>query len=318
MKQAKTQKLQTSRPKKQPQKHHVRTAFASLLGVIALALILASILAGWLNRTLIDTNLYVKAVAPLAAEPEVQNFVAQKTSDSLLKKPGSAQGLAPLFLKPEEIKAKTPDQLAVSVEQSIKESVLQVAGSEQFATLWRETNRSAHTQLISQINSSSNELTLDLQPLVVGALDQLKNTKLKPIAASIPVQPATGKLNIKGTAFDKANKFYNTLQKGTVAVILIALAAAAASVWLSVHHLKTLRRIFLGTGILALLLALGLQSVSLFKYSKDDPVAQAAGVAMAKTLFHNLQLTALVIGLVCVGMAVASKFYSVRYTTRSN
>lgn len=318
MKQAKMQSRQISKQKKQPQKHHVRTAFASLLGVIALTLILASILAGWLNRTLIDTNLYVKAVAPLAAKPEVQNFVAQKASDALLQKPGSAQSLAPLFLKPEEIKSKTPDQLNIDVKQAIKENVLLVADSPEFATLWRESNRSAHAGLIGQINSGSKELILDMHPLLTGVLDQLKTTKLMPIAASIPVQPETGKLNIKGTAFDKAHKLYDTLQKGTVAVILIALVATVACVWLSVHHLKTLRRIFLGTGILALLLALGLQSISLFKYSKDDPIAQAAGVAMAKTLFHNLQVTALVIGLVCVGTAAASKFYSVRYSKRSN
>lgn len=303
--------INLSKPSTIIKHHRVRTFFASIFGIVAVGLIIASIMAIWLNRTLTDTNTYVKTVAPLASQPAVQNFLAQKTTESVFKKT-PPQAFAPLFLKPADTRGKTVPQIQTAVKTAVNDSVLQFVSSPQFATLWRDTNRSAHQQFISQINSGSQELTINLQPAVVGAVTQLKTTKLAPLGAGIAAKPGTGIVHIKGDKFTKVHNFYNNVKTGTIGIVVATIVATVLCVLISVHHIKTFRRILLGTGILSLLMALTLRSSTTFNQGKGDPVEQAASAAIGKVLFHNLEIASLSIGIVCIAAFIASKLYSRR------
>lgn len=288
--------------------HYARTILASLLGILALFLILSSIFTVWLNRTLTDTDVYMSSVAPLVTKPEVQNFVVQKASDSLLKDQDLSE-LASKILTPEEVAGKTPEQVNALAREVVETSIKQVVVSPGFAQLWLDTNRAAHESLIKQLDSDSNELTLDLSPLVLGIVDQLKATKLGPVVSEIDIKPENAKLNLKGGAIDQAHENYQNFKNGTIATVVLALAAAAAAVIVSVHHIKTLRRILIGTGIIALLIALLTRAPSII--NTNDSIEQKAAMVIADTLFHNLQVACIVIGVVCIAAAVGSKFYEI-------
>jgi len=288
--------------------HHVRTFFASLFGTLAVVLILVSILVVWLNRTLTDTNTFSSTVAPLVTKPAIQNFVAQKVSDQLSQNV-SPQNLVTTLLPSVQTAGKTDQQLTALVQPVIKSSVVSIVRSPAFKQQWEDTVSSAHAQFISQIKGNSTELTLDLSPAINDVVNDLKQTNLAQVSNHISVTPGTGKLDIKGNAIEKARHFYNLFQKATLAIVAITILLIAASIAFSVHHLKTIRRILFVTGIFALLLAALLQAPSYIKFG-SDPVQGAAAVAFAQVLFHNLQLSCLIIGIIGTGSALGSKLYT--------
>lgn len=296
--------------------HYVRTFFASIFGMLALSLILASILIVWLNRTLTDTDTYMEAVAPLVVKPEVQDFVAMKTSEAILKN-NDPIDLASKLLPREQTVGMMPEQVGEQLKKTVNVNVSQVVASPAFVKLWVDTNRSAHSAFTQQIKSGSGELSLDLSPIIIGVTNELKATQLSPIADKIELKPENAKLDLKGGGIDKASNYYDSFQKGTLAIIVAAIIAIALAVFISVHHVKTLRRIVFGTGLIAVALTGLMYMPSLVKFNDTkDSVEQKAAVAIADTLFHDLRVACLVIAVICISLAVASKLYDLRRMPR--
>ncbi|HEY4964217.1 MAG TPA: hypothetical protein VIH90_05970 [Candidatus Saccharimonadales bacterium] len=292
--------------------HKLRSFFAAIAGIVAVYLIMSSITVIWLNRTVTDTNTYVKTVSPLIQKPEIQNFIAAKVTDQIVNN-APIHDVATSLLPPAAVNnTQTVDQLKVLLTPVIQNSVLQIVKSPAFATLWTQTNRIAHAQLVSQLNNNNGELQLNLSPAVNAVIAQIKTTDLSPIADKITVNSNTGNLDIKSSGVKKAHHYYELFKTGTWAIVAITVIAIVLSIWLSVHHLKTIRRILIGVGVLALLQALILEAPVFINVSSTDKVTQDAAKAFAEALFHNLQLASLIVGVLCILAAIASKIYEKR------
>lgn len=291
--------------------HKVRTFFASIAGIVAVYLVLASMTVVWLNRTLTDTTTYVNTVAPLVTKPAIQNFVSQKVTEQLLNNV-SPQDLAAALLPAAQLTgAQTTDQLKTLLEPVIKANVLQIVQSPSFALLWRTTNQTAHASLVSQLNDSSTEqLTLDLTPTINGVIAELKTTQLSSVIDKINVTPDAGKLTIKNSNLPRFRQYYELFQAGTIAIVVVTILALTLAIGLSVHHAKTVRRILFGVGILALFQALILAAPSFVSLPGNDPVTQGAAKAVVQVLVQNLLIASLVVGGVCIVAAVSSKLYA--------
>jgi hypothetical protein len=290
--------------------HHVRTFFASIAGTIAVYLIIASVSIIWLNQTITNTSVYVNTVAPLVEKPAIQNFIAQKVATEIVDN-APLQNLAATLLTYSQL---NPNQTAAQVKSQlttiIESDVLAIVRSSSFAALWRNTNQTAHAQLISQLNSGSNQLQLDLSPAINGVINELKSSQLSPIASQISINPNSGKLDIKNSGVAKAHRYYKLFQEGTIAVVAAAILAIILAVWLSVHHAKTARRILIGTGILSLLQALVLEAPALIKFKGTDTISQNAAKVFVVAIVHNLLIASLIIGIICIMVAIGSKIYS--------
>lgn len=291
-----------------PVHHRVRTFFSSIFGLIALWLIMSSIFTVWLNRTLTDTNTYVATVEPLVSEPAVQAFIVTKATDQLLQS-APTEDLATTLLPTSETAGKNFDELTALVRPVITDSLQQIVSSPSFRELWKSTNRSAHTQLMGQLKAGSAVITLDLSPAVTGALDELTHTKLAPISNKIEITPGLGKFDLKGGSIERAHQYYTLFQQSTLALICLTILFLGLSIIISVHHVKTFRRIIFGAGISSIVLAGILAAPSIIQLHSADPVTQAAAIAIAQTLFHGLQLAGLAIGIGCLVVVFASKIY---------
>jgi hypothetical protein len=301
---------------------------AGFFGVVALSLVLASILTMWLNRTLLDTNTYVNTVAPLASNPDVQEFVVTKVVDAVQKgaqdqanQAGQAAGAPadsglPMFVSPAEAAGKTPEQLQTLARHKLSFSLDQIVKSPRFQELWTSTNRSAHTTLVGEVKSNDKDLTLDLAPVLRGVIDQLKTTDLAPVAADIQLPADAGTVKLQGGAIEQVRKVYNGLQTATVVMLLVMLVSAALAVVLSVQHIRTMRRILMGTGIIALLLAGVLYVPQFVSFGSSDPQAAKVAAVVFGILTHDLRLAALLTGIGCVVLALATKVYSVLQARR--
>ncbi len=292
--------------------HRVRTVLASLCGTLAVSLVLSSLVLVWLNRTLTDTPTFVKTVSPLSSQPDIQNYIAQKTSEQLVKNT-SAQELANLLLPNNQVASQAAAQLQGQMQPIIYKNILTAVQSPQFSTLWENTNQTVHAALIKQLNSNSETITIDFNPVVAGVVEQLKTTQLAPVADNIVIEENTAKVNLTDTRLKQAHDTYERFHQATWVVVIITVLLLVASVWLSVHHVKTFRRIAMGAGLGSLLFSLSIYIATHISLGNTtDALTQKATSKLLETLLHNLQIYSLVLGLACVVLAILSKIYSLK------
>lgn len=288
--------------------HRVRTFFAAVLGTIALSLISLTFLSVWLNRTLTNTPTYVDTVTPIASQAAVQNLVAGKIADQLLDS-APTDDLAQMLLTPAQIAGQTGDALKPVLRPVIVTNVKTVLSSPTFTKLWTDTNRSAESQLVTQLASNSSSITLDLHPALVGAVALLKTTPLAQVSDKLDLPADAGVLNLKGGSIDKAHQYYHWFKTGTWTLVILVLVLMVLAVIVSVHHLKTIRRMLVGTAIVSLVLAAILEAPSIVRVKSVDAETLAAAKAIAHVLFHNLQVACIVIAIGCLVLAVGTKIY---------
>lgn len=294
----------------QPKSHKVRTFFAALAGIVSIYLILASITVVWLNQTLTNTTTYVNTVAPLIKKPAIQNFIASKVTTQILNN-APTQQVANALLTPSQLSGN-PSIYTLKTELTpiINSNVITIVSSNSFATLWKQTNETAHAALITQLNNDSGQIQLNLSPAINGVINELKASKLSPVANQINISPNTGVLDIKNSGVSKAHHYYKLFNEGTIAIVIAAILSLALAIILSVNHVKTIRRILLGLGILSLLEALIFEIPVILTIGKSDQSTQGAVHAFSGAIFHNIVMANIVLGIICIGAAIGSKIYT--------
>jgi hypothetical protein len=292
-----------------PPHHPVRTFLAAIFGSIAFVLIIAAILAVWFNRTITDTDTYVRTITPLAEQQDIQNFVADRVTEGIVK--GAATEADLVGIVPQsEIAGKDVEELQTLARNTVRKNVLDVIQSANFQRLWHESNRNAHDKLISQLSTNKKEISVDFTPLIDGVMKELGNTSLGPLTQSVVLPQDIGKVNMNGVAIDKVSDYYNWLQKTTWSLVAAAAAATAICIALSTHHIRTFRRIMMVTGVATLTMALILQLPS-WTQGIFGSTAQKVAVAVGDVLFHDLKIILLIIGITAIILALLSKVISV-------
>jgi hypothetical protein len=291
-----------------PTKHHyVRTTFASLFGVLALVLLLLSTLAVGVQRAVTDTKAFTAAVGPAFKEPELQKFVADEIANTLLKD-SEPEGIAAELLPESEVAGKTPEQLREALKPVVAESAKQVLSSDSFTNTVTELVRTAHADALKQIKADSGDLTINFTPLIDSVLSELKKTKLSKIGEKIEITSDQGKVTVNSQELDNVRKLYDATQQAILGLFGLTALFAMLCVFISVHHMRTLRRVMLGSGIVLLLVSLLTRAPSAVP-SGQDAAQQKAAVAVADALLGGLQTNTLIIGLALIIAAVASKVY---------
>lgn len=292
--------------------HYIRTIFSSFFGFIALALILLSIVAVWLDRTLTGTDTFVKTTAPLISKPAVQDFIVEQARNSVLNGDNAPiNDIAVQLLGTEQVAGKTPEQLKTEVTPVIDTTLKSVISSPAYASLWTENNRAVHNQLISQIESNSPTVNLNFNPLIRGTVDQLNDTKLSFIKDNLDLDDSTGNITFQNQELDAIHKGYAGFKKGVIAVLAAAAVAAVLSVVLSVHHIKTLRRIAMSTGIFSLALAFILSASSFVNVTGTDEIQKQFILTLFDSLTKGLRNTLIIVGVVSIAGALISKVFSI-------
>ena len=148
----------------------VRRAVAALLVSLAGFGLVASVIGVWGARTVSQTDRWVAAVAPLPEHPEINAAMAAYLTDQVFVSL-NVQGRLVEALPPRAAFLAGP--VTGAVRGHLREQVQKFMGTEEFATLWRQTNRFAHAQLMAVIEGTSETVsvqdgtvTLNLLPIV--------------------------------------------------------------------------------------------------------------------------------------------------------
>ena len=155
-----------------------RRAATATLAVLAVIGLLASTLALWSHRLLLNTDAWVDTVGGLADDPEVTDAVAQRLTEQVMATIDAEQ-LAEDALPEEAQFLAAP--LTTAVEGFVEDAVAAVLASDQFATLWREANRVAHEEAVQLLRGGDGPVrvddgvvTLDFLPLVGRVLERIQ------------------------------------------------------------------------------------------------------------------------------------------------
>ena len=237
-----------------------RRALVVFLVVAGCVLAPLSVLSVWMKTTLLNTDNYVATVAPLADNAEVQNAIADRVTNTLIVDNSVEQRIVDrLPDKAEFLAPKITDALASFVH----DATLKIVQSDQFASLWEEVNRRAHTRVVALLEGEGGDVlqtkngTISIQ---IGPIVEKVNSALESHgvdAFSKAASKASDKeiVLVESSALEQGQKVTDLLQRLAIVLPILTLLCFAIAVWLSARRRRTILRSALGSALgMALLL----------------------------------------------------------------
>ncbi|MEO8907947.1 MAG: hypothetical protein ABI310_07685 [Microbacteriaceae bacterium] len=180
------------------------TVLATVLILIGSILAPVAIIANWAKAELADTDTFVATFAPLAKDAGVRAFVTDEVVTAINNQvdiPSLTSdvfdSIAGLGLGP--VATRTLDALkapaAAGIQNLMRSTVSNFISSKQFATIWEQTLRTTHDQLIATMQNDSSsaisigkngEISLQLGP-VISQVKELLVKQGMTFAENIPV-----------------------------------------------------------------------------------------------------------------------------------
>ncbi|HEX8347980.1 MAG TPA: hypothetical protein VF657_25080, partial [Actinoplanes sp.] len=153
-----------------------RVTAAVLVALTAFALV-ASVVGVWAATTVLNTDRWVAAVAPLPQDPQISSAVAEYTTTQVFQALDVEERLRSVL--PQQA-AFIAGPVAGQLRGAVRSTVSDVLRSERFAGIWEQLNRRAHQRALAIINGTStvvvgreNRVEIDLLPLINQVLREL-------------------------------------------------------------------------------------------------------------------------------------------------
>ena len=283
-----------------------------MLIVFSCALIPVSVLALWLRNEILNTDDYVRTVAPLAENQDIINAVSARITNTLFENV-DVEELAKENLPPKISFLAGP--LSGGLKSFTQDATLRFFQSEQFRQLWNEANRRAHTQVKNAltgggtvISTQNGRVTIDLSAIAVNVRSDLSKRGIG-IFDQLPI----GTLALRYELFDSASlghaqsavRLLNTLR--WVLPVLV-LGFGAAGIFLAGNRRRGLLRWGLGVVVATLFLGFALAlGRGLYLGALPSDASQAANGAAYDIVVRLLRTSNRV--LFVVGLLIALGAY---------
>jgi hypothetical protein len=244
-------------------KERARRGSVVLLLVLGSGLAALSVLAIWLRVTLLDTDRYVDTVAPIAAQPAVQDAVADKLESAIYSRVDFAS-LAREVL-PERADVMAP-VIQTGVQSFISARITEFTRSQRFQNVWVEANRRAHTRIVGLLEGGrsgrlvldNDTVYLDLSPAVDRIKTTLQERGLTRIAAAIPPS-VDGQIELlQSEGLVSAQRGVRLLKGVAIVLPVLSLLCLAGAVFLSRPRRRGLLHAAIGVALAMLLLVAAL------------------------------------------------------------
>lgn len=292
----------------------LRRLVATVLALLACALLPLAIGSAWMTSVVTDTDSWVEAVAPLPEEKVVREAIAVRVEQAAVvavNVPERERSLARTIGRAQlrelrEAGLSRPEAVAASVDDAVRRSVARVLDDESFPGAWREVNRDTHAQLITALDDragAGDVVRIDLAPVLASTLAVLAEEGLvePDQARAAPVS-----FNLVSSArLDGARPVYERVD--TTALWLPAACLAAAVLALAISPLRRRTGLVLAAlslvsvGLMALVLA-GARSVFVTAVANDAQESDLLD-ALLDVLLASLWQT-VVIALIVAGVAL--------------
>ncbi len=266
-----------------------RRIAGGVLLFISVLLVPIGVVAIWGKNEILDTNRYVRTVAPLASNPAVQARVSDRISTALF----DAVDLQ------SEVENLLPDQasrlaapITSGVQSFVSGQIDDFVASDRFQTLWENANRRAHDQVVKVLTGDGGVVTIkdgmvvvDLQEVAVQVRDILDQR-----GVTLFDSLSLDRLDIQIELFDassiqQARFIFKILETLAWAIPVVVLVLLAAGLWLSSDRRRSLFRWAVGVAVACL--ALGL-ILTIGRAIAVSGLANSSGTEAATASFNIL------------------------------
>ncbi|MFF7854480.1 hypothetical protein [Streptomyces sp. NPDC007904] len=215
----------------------MRDALAAALVSLACLLAPCGALAAWAAFDLADTGRYVSTMAPLSADPDVRDAVADAVGDGVVREldPGPANSTIGPF---------------------VRDAVRSFTRTEAFATAWEAGNRAVHDAILRALRddaATGRPVTVDLAPVAARVRQRLAADHM-PLAERIPVRH-TEVAVVPARELPGLRRGYHVLDTAAFWLPLAAVVSAVAGIAVAACRRRALTAAGLGTALGGALLA---------------------------------------------------------------
>jgi hypothetical protein len=311
-----------------PGPRRARSAWRSIVAVVLIVVgcLLAplSVVGVWARDQIGDTDRYLANVTPLAADPGVQNALADRITNEIFGYV-DLRGIVDQTLDvlvARGLPASTADRLrglsgplANGVRGFVRGKVGEMVASRQFQDAWVTANRVAHEQLVAALSGkqgsvgvSEGTVSVDLGPFIAAAKQSLVSAGFTAVARIPDIHP---KFELFSSRYlQRAQSGYRLLDRLGTALPLVSLALILLGVYLARGHRRALVGAGLGLALSMILLGSALVvGRSVYLDTLPDTVSAPTAVAVFDTLVRFLRTglrMVLVLGLVVAAGAFLS------------
>jgi hypothetical protein len=277
----------------------LRRTSSSILLVLACLVAVVAVLGAWADRQLLNTDNWVDTSSRLLQEPAIQDATASYLADQLVDgttvKAKLQEGLPPRL-------APLAAPLAAASGEVAQRTARRLISSGAFQTLWRATNRRAHSQFIDIVDGNTRlanlGVVIDLRP------------QLGVLATRLGVLPDAsgdhGTIHVlKGDNLKTVRQIVHavrTLRWVSVVLLIVLLVAGVALAPVRSRGLVYAGISLLAAGLLLLIVrrAGGNYIVNRLIDSGTDGPAATATWAIATSLLREISGTIVVLGVVTI------------------
>jgi hypothetical protein len=204
----------------------MRYALVAFAVVLSTLLVPIGITATWLSLRVDSTEAYVDTVAPLAADPDLRDVLAQEVADSTV---AYLQELVPVGL---------PKMLGPSVRATTDA----VVESDAFPEFWRKANADMHREFLAIVHEreegvvSNGFVYIDISPLIDEVVADVVETLPNPLGVEVPPSPPLPVPVIRESDLERGRAGYQVLEAlawwvPLAWLVTVAVAVLAAPGW---------------------------------------------------------------------------------------
>ncbi|MGW4356368.1 hypothetical protein ACWELJ_30205 [Nocardia sp. NPDC004582] len=316
-----------------PRRNAVRwTAAVVLLALFAGAAI-ASVLAGFAHRELLDTDRYVRTVTPLPADPAVRDLLADRVTDAIMDRVDvqsvTAQALTALADSNSRVPRAVTGLAPVATRQArglVRDTAQSVVASDQFEAVWIEANRQAHRGLVAVLTGDAPEavgmdqngaVSVELGPLIDRVRSELTERGFT-FADQVPAIDRSVVL-FRSPELIEARRWVAVLDRVAEVLPWITVLVAAGAVWAAPRAARrralTLLGVTLALAMALLAVAIGLARSAYLDAVPADVLTPRAAAVVIDAFLAPLDTTVRAMFVLAVAITLAAQAHRIaRYS----
>jgi hypothetical protein len=275
-----------------------RRALVAILVIVSVVLVPLAGLSVWVRNLVLDTDKYVSTVAPLATNKAITDVVAKRATNRLFQQvdvearakdalPDRAQFLA--------------GPISSGVQTFVEQAATRALATEQFATVWKNANRRAHTLVVKALTGEGKGVTIKNDKVVLDLSAEIDEVIKRLDQRGVTVFDSLGKKqkNLQVELFDasqleKARSAVHLLDRLRIVLVVLVFVLLGAALALSGNRRRTLMRWGIGLvaamAVTAALLALGRSAY--LSVAQNHDAAAAAFDILVRFLRNGIRIIA--------------------------
>jgi hypothetical protein len=235
---------------------HWRRVLCGVLVVLGCVLAPLSIHSVWIHNTLLNTDQYVSTVGPLAQNPEVQDALATRITNTLVSSSKVETRIKNAL--PPKVSSIVAPVVASGLGTVVHAAALRIVQSPKFEQLWKGLNRRIHTRVVDVLRgqgkfvNGNGQVAVNIQPVIDEVNSALNKVGISGLSNAAS-QSSHEVVLFSSNTLKQAQGGVRLLDDLAIALPIITVLLFAGAILVSANRRRTVLRSALGLAFVMLL-----------------------------------------------------------------